>query len=102
MGMTRGTTICSKHDDIKSTAIEIQELLDKKDANYEEYECSQLCDNIITLAEDAKQDGQSMEDALREKSARTVLDKIDKLGNRLNTDDIEDLRYFYNEVMCLT
>lgn len=60
--MKRGTTICSKHDEIES-----------------------LADQIISFVRDAKEDGQSMEDALDKKNSliKELEEKNSELENKI-------------------
>lgn len=92
--MTRGTTICTKHDKIMDLAYE-----------------------IISFGEDAKEDGQSMENGLKEKNKEieelndNLTDKqteYDDLQNAIykaikscNNDDIDSLKSFFSTIESL-
>ena len=74
MGMTRGVTICRKHDDIMELAADIVKLT-SKDVN--PMDLSELfstiadkAEDISALASDCKEDGQSMESGLENKRER--------------------------------
>lgn len=103
MGMKNGRTICSKHDEIKLLSERLENLLSRQTSidSFSDTEVETLEDTIENcpvllkflsllkedagaiyhLADNAKDDGQAMENGLNEKK-----DRIDKL-----LEDIEDI-----------
>jgi predicted RNase H-like nuclease (RuvC/YqgF family) len=74
MGMTNGRTICSKHDEIMTLADEIESLCE---ADINPSDLSNLFSDLVdkaktiySLADAAKDDGQSMEEGLDNKKTR--------------------------------
>jgi len=93
MGMKNNRTICSKHDEIKTLSDGISSTLEAvirslkgqiDDGIIDRLGELKLCaDDIYTLAEDAKEDGQDMESGLSDKKTQ-----IEKLEDRV--DELEE------------
>lgn len=91
MGMTGGSTICSKHDDILRDAYSIQDSASGASKTSTQEELMEIISHmegmardISTTAEQAKQDGQAMEDGLTRK--RDHIQDIEKDYEKLEKE----------------
>lgn len=117
--MVSGTTICSKHNDIYGSAQKIINEVNGATIDNVALKVSLLLlgNDILELAKQAKEDGQKMEDRLKEykdqtggarrleelEDAEKKLESIQAIAKRYKNlskdeDDLEDLYSFYKDV----